>query len=380
LKNNNLSGRFNIPFNPLKKKHKKKSFRKSLGEAIKTKDQKNNKNSNEIKIIKGKKKKINKIGKKRNSVNFKNKNPKNLDNIKIFKRFASINNSKNSKDIFMSKSRKMSMINNSSNFNIVKNNNNITKLRNFNNESYKSFNFFKNEKIDVKQYFIPIFEGNDYDDVVEEDKRTFCEYYGEKIKNNQIIINNLFIFELLKPRPIKIIVSLLDIILSFLINGLFYSDSYISEIFNSTEEETFFSFVPRSIDRFFYCTMVGTIIGYIVDFFFVEEIKLRKILLRKEEDSLLLKNDLYQILKSVVKKIKIFTIFNYIVVIITWYYISCFNNVYPNIKNEWIKSSFFIIIIIQILPFISSLLETCIRYISIKCESEKLFKVSLLLS
>ena len=126
--------------------------------------------------------------------------------------------------------------------------------------------------------------------------------------------------------------------------------------------------------------MVGTIIGYIVDFFFVEEIKLRKILLRKEEDSLLLKNDLYQILKSVVKKIKIFTIFNYIVVIITWYYISCFNNVYPNIKNEWIKSSFFIIIIMQILPFISSLLETCIRYISIKCESEKLFKVSLLLS
>jgi len=82
---------------------------------------------------------------------------------------------------------------------------------------------------------------------------------------------------------IKITILVLTIDLFFLINGLFYNDSYISEIFNSNEKETFFSFVPRSIDRFVYTTIVGSIIGYILQFSFVEEVKIKKILLKKRE-------------------------------------------------------------------------------------------------
>ncbi len=83
-------------------------------------------------------------------------------------------------------------------------------------------------------------------------------------------------------------------------------------------------------------------------------------------------------LKSIIKKIRILMIINFIIVIFSWYYISCLNNVYPHIKNEWILSSSLIIIITQILPFIISFCETCIRFISINCQSEKLFKISLL--
>ena len=64
--------------------------------------------------------------------------------------------------------------------------------------------------------------------------------------------------------------------------------------------------------------------------------------------------------------------------IFSWYYISCLNNVYPNIAKEWIISSLFIILINQILPFIYAFLETSIRFFSIKFQSEKLFKLSLL--
>ena len=85
-----------------------------------------------------------------------------------------------------------------------------------------------------------------------------------------------------------------------------------------------------------------------------------------------------EIIKSSIKKIKIFTVINCIIIIFSWYYISCLNNVYPNIVKEWIISSIFIILINQILPFLSAFLETSIRYSSIKIESEKLFKLSLL--
>ena len=195
---------------------------------------------------------------------------------------------------------------------------------------------------------------------------------------NQLIINIFFIYEEIRPKSIKITILVLTIDLFFLINGLFYSNSYISEIFNSNEKETFFSFVPRSIDRFVYTTIVGSIIGYILQFSFVEEVKIKKILLKKRENLISLRYEMSEILSEILKKIKIFVIFNYIIVIFSWYYISCFNNVYPNTKREWIISSLFIIIIQEILPIVLVFFESCIRFISIKCESEKLFKLSLL--
>ena len=240
-------------------------------------------------------------------------------------------------------------------------------------------NFIKYDE-NINEFFDTTFNELDYDEVIEEDKRTFCQYYVEKLKESQKIINCFFIYEVLIPKSLKIAVFILTIDLYFLINGIFYSDSYISEIFNSTEKETLFSFIPRSINRFTYSIIVTNIIGYITQLFFIEEIKVKKILSREKEMALNLKIEMTELLKSSVKKIKIFTVINFIIIIFSWYYISCLNNVYPNISKEWIKSSIFIIVIVQIIPFIFVFLGTSFRYISIKCESEKLFKLSVLIS
>ena len=105
----------------------------------------------------------------------------------------------------------------------------------------------------------------------------------------------------------------------------------------------------------------------------VEEIKLKKLMLKNRKDKLLLRYEMSILLKTIFNKIKILIIINYIITIFSWYYLSCFNNVYPNIKLEWILSSILIIVIVQILPFAFSFLETIIRFISIRCESEKRF-------
>ena len=49
----------------------------------------------------------------------------------------------------------------------------------------------------------------DYDYVIDEDKRSFCEFYLSKIKTNQKIINCFFISEYTKPQSIKILIFLL---------------------------------------------------------------------------------------------------------------------------------------------------------------------------
>ena len=59
---------------------------------------------------------------------------------------------------------------------------------------------------------------------------------------------------------------------------------------------------------------------------------------------------------------------------------SCFNNVYPGVKIEWIKSSFTIIIIMNIISIILVFLEALLRILSFKFKSEKLFKLKQILS
>ena len=65
--------------------------------------------------------------------------------------------------------------------------------------------------------------------------------------------------------------------------------------------------------------------------------------------------------------------------VISWYYVFCFNNVYPHMTVEWIKSSIVIIIIMQILSTLLCILESSLRFISFRCKSEKIYKVSLYL-
>ena len=65
--------------------------------------------------------------------------------------------------------------------------------------------------------------------------------------------------------------------------------------------------------------------------------------------------------------------------LISLYYVNCFNNVYPNLTKEWIKSSICIILIMQILSILLALLEALIRLLAFKLKSERIYKIKDLL-
>ena len=75
----------------------------------------------------------------------------------------------------------------------------------------------------------------------------------------------------------------------------------------------------------------------------------------------------------------LFIIIVYIILLISLYYLLCFNYVYPKTQIEWIKSSIAIMIIMQILSILKVLLETILRFISFKCQSERIYKISKLI-
>ena len=151
-------------------------------------------------------------------------------------------------------------------------------------------------------------------------------------------------------------------------------------MFTVSDDEGILPFIGRFMDRFLYITLVGVIIGYIIECFFVEEKKIKGIFKREKENLIILKYEITQIIKSIISRNNYFILFSFVITIFTLYYVFCFNNIYPSMKGEWIKSSLIIIFSMQALSILQSFLETSIRFISFKCKSEKIYKISLLLS
>ena len=77
------------------------------------------------------------------------------------------------------------------------------------------------------------------------------------------------------------------------------------------------------------------------------------------------------------KRFLYFIIITYFITLFILYYITCFNYRYYYIISEWIKSSIFIFISIQILTISVILVESSLRYLSFKTNSENIYKLSL---
>ena len=107
---------------------------------------------------------------------------------------------------------------------------------------------------------------------------------------------------------------------------------------------------------------------------------MKKIFLREKDDSFVLREQIIKFSKLIKKSYISFVIFSFAMYLICLYYLICFNSTYPKIQIEWIKSSFFIFLIIETLSLFKCLLETILRFMSFYFKSEKIYKVSKLVN
>ena len=230
-----------------------------------------------------------------------------------------------------------------------------------------------------KEYLETSLDEMEYDDAIKKDKRTFAKYFLDSLEEKQSIAYTFFSTDPINTRMIKLILFVLNLDLYFVVCGLFFSESFISELYNASEDENFFSFVPRTIDIIIYTSLVTIVIEYLTDFFFIEEKKVKGIFKRDKDNYGNLKRNILILIKEIQNRYITFIIMTNIIFLFSFYYILCFNYVYPKTQIEWIKASIFVIIIIQILSVLRCLLETIFRFLSFKCESEKLFKIGKIL-
>ena len=163
------------------------------------------------------------------------------------------------------------------------------------------------------------------------------------------------------------------------INGFFYGEDEISKIYHIEGDDPFFGFFTRSITRYLYTAIVGVIIRIIIDLFFVQEKKMKNIFNREKKNIVNLKVKITALSKEIVIRYISFIIFVLVLFLLLMFYLLCFNYVYPHTQGDWVKSSIFLIILIQILSILVALLQTSLRFLGFYYKSEKLFKLSKLL-
>ncbi len=232
----------------------------------------------------------------------------------------------------------------------------------------------------MKKYLSTDIDDTDFYDAMKLDKRKFYQYFWERIKMKLYVLNIILVNEPLIPRSIKTLLFLTKINLYFLINGLFINEDFISEIYHSKEEWSCWYLIKKSNDNLFYITFIGVFSGYLYTCFLFEEKKIKNIFKRNKDDQINIKNEIYLLIKNIKSNFLTMFIINYIILIFSWYFVSCFNNVYYYTRRKWIISSISIFLEVQILLLLFCLFEAIIRYLSFKIKSEKLFKISKIFS
>ena len=234
----------------------------------------------------------------------------------------------------------------------------------------KSFN--------VEEYIKTDPDDMDYDSAIKRDHRSFLGYFSDNLIGDILILNIFCNHEPLNPWPIKLILFILNFELYLFVNALFFTEDYLTEMLY--KNPSFADYINRFVDRLGYISLIGIIIEYIMNFFFYEEKYIKRIFKRERDDIHALEYEMMQIIKYIKIRFYLFFIVCFIFGIFIWYYIFCFNNIYPSMVNEWIITSIFIYIIMQILYLLKLLSETIIRFIAFKCKSERFFRISQFLS
>ena len=215
-------------------------------------------------------------------------------------------------------------------------------------------------------------------DALKYDKRSFCEFYWEQLKEKQDIIRTFFNKNPYELFPIKIMIFIFGIGMFFIFNGLFYSESYISERY-WTKKEDFMFILKNQITKCFYSSICVVILNSLVEFLANSKNEIES-LINKKKNKKKFQEKILKRLKSIKRNYLIFIIIDFIVLFFGWYYLSALCNVYHNSQKDWIIGCFITFFLIQLFPFLLCLIVACLRFMGLKCKFETAYKLSICLT
>ena len=215
----------------------------------------------------------------------------------------------------------------------------------------------------------------DYKNALIYDKRTYLQYYISLLRYNHLLIFSFCNGKDYNSRIIKIFLFFFFFSAYFTVNALFFTDSTMNKIYEDEGTFNFYFHFPQII----YSSIISGIISAIIKQLSLTQ---KKIVDLKQEKY---KGELDKKEQKILKRFKIqfisFFILSFILLIIFWYYITCFCAVYINTQTILIKDTIISFSISFIYPFVKYLIPGIFRIPALNSKNEDrqyLYKISLI--
>ena len=238
--------------------------------------------------------------------------------------------------------------------------------------SKSSNSSFNNKNKEKKLFFETDYELNnsEYKDALKYDKRSACQYYYSLLKSKQLFIFTFLNFDDYNSGIIKKFIFFLSFALHYTINALFFNDSNMHQILIDEGSYNINYQFPHIILSSIASIIILRImlITLILTDKYILEIKLQKSI----ENA---KNLLKANLKCLLIKYIIFFGLNLVLLILFWYYLTCWNAIYENTQIYLLKNTFISFGVSLVYPFIINIFPTFLRMQSLN-GNECLYKTS----
>ena len=243
-------------------------------------------------------------------------------------------------------------INNNNNLGLDKDNNNI------NNKNIIKLNDYELNSLN-------------YISALKIDKRGFIEYYLSLLRRKELVLFTFFANNDYNSKNIKLCLFIFSFGLYFTVNTMFFNDITMHKIY---EDKGKFNFIYQ-IPQILYSSLISSIINIIITSLSLSE----KNILSIKQETKDIDNKIVLVLKHLKIKIIIFFILNFLLLLLFWYYISCFCAIYKNTQIHLIKDTLISFGFYLLYPFGLNLFPGIFRIPALKSSNknkECLYKLS----
>ena len=199
------------------------------------------------------------------------------------------------------------------------------------------------------------------------DKRTYCNYYIYLLGRSQLLLFTFITKNDCNIRSLKISMFIIFLSLSYAINILFFTDDTIHDILKIEGRFDILNELPKIL----YSSLISSVMNTLI-----------VILALSENNILQLKNSYERIDKRVKKLKKIliikfifFFLLGFLLLFISWYYVSCFCLIYKNTQLYAIADTAINFGLSLIFPFGFCLIPGIFRIASLRAKNKNCEKM-----
>ena len=197
------------------------------------------------------------------------------------------------------------------------------------------------------------------------DKRSCCEYYVSLLKNKQLFLFTFCSFNDYNSGIIKKYIFFLSFAVHYTINALFFDDSNMHQIYEDEGSYNLSYQFPKILLSAVFSTVFLRII--------LETLILtdRNVLKVKYQETEELANHMkLEVFKCINIKYVIFFVLNFILLILFWFYLTCFNGIYANTQIYLIENTFISFGLSLFYPFIWNIIPAIFRIFALNTKKQ----------